>query len=277
MEKILITGGTDGMGKAIAMHFLAKGHYVIIIGSSAHKGAAFIEEAKQLGAGERAVFIQADLSLIKENERVVNEIKQNHSSLDKLVLSAAYQKHMDSIRITEEGFEFVFSLMYLSRYILSYSLKDLLEKSNAPIIMNIAAPGMNGKVNWDDIQFKKNYNSDKVKFHTSRLNDLLAVQFSENPSTGNIKYVLFNPWAVRTSGALEIYNSPVKSFFTNLIYKIIGKEVQEAIIPVISLLENPPTAKLCAYKQSKIVDLSMETYDKDNARKLDTITAKLLQ
>ena len=275
MEKILITGGTDGMGKAIAMYFLKKGDYVIIVGSSSHKGENFLNEARQLGASERAVFIQADLSL--ENERIVNEIREKHSSLDKLILAAAYQKQRDSILITKEGIEFVFGLMYLSRYILSYSFIDLLKKSIHPIIVNIAAPGMKGEVNWSDIQFRKNYDSNKVKFHSSRLNDLLGVQFSKSEASGNIKYVLFNPWAVRTAGALEVYNSPIKSFFTKLVYRIIGKDVQEAIVPIISLLENPPNAKLSAYKQSKEVNMDMETFDKNNARKLDEITVNILK
>lgn len=256
---------------------LKKGNYVIIVGSSSHKGELFLNEAKQIGASERAIFMQADLSLVKENKRIVDEIRQKHSSLDKIVLAAAYQKHKDSILITKEGFEFVFGLMYLSRYILSYSFKELLEKSNRPIIVNIAAPGMKGKVNWNDIQFKKNYNSDKVKFHSSRLNDLLGVQFSEKETSGKIKYVLFNPWAVRTTGALEVYNTPIKSFFTKFMYKIIGKDAKEAIIPVVSHLENPPSAKLSAYKQSKEVNLAMETFDKNNAHKLDIITANLLK
>lgn len=277
MQRILITGGTDGMGKAIAIHFLKKGDYVIIVGSSQQKGKLFLEEARKLGADERAVFIKADLSSIRENERVVNEIKSRYSSLDKIVLAAASQKYRESITITDEGFEFVFSLMYLSRYIISYSLKDLLQKSKSPVIVNIAAPGMKGVVNWDDIQFKNNYDSNKVKFHTSRLNDLLGVQFSTKETTGKIKYVLFNPWAVRTAGALDVYDSPIKSFFTKFVYKIIGKEVQEAIIPLISLLDNPPNSKLTAYKQEKEVNLSMETFNKENAKKLDKLTMKLLQ
>lgn len=155
METILITGGTDGMGKGIAMDFLKKGARVIVVGSSSVKGMNFLNEAKQIGANERAVFLQADLSLVKENKRIVQEIKDKYPVLDKIVLGTASQKFRESITITEEGFEFVFGLMYLSRYILSYGLKDLLEKSQNPIIINIAAPGMKGNVNWDDIEFKK--------------------------------------------------------------------------------------------------------------------------
>lgn len=277
MKTILITGGTDGVGKGIAMHYIKKGDYVIIVGSSSAKGEKFLEEAKQLGARDRAVFIQANLSLIKENNRIIREIKENYSSIDKLIFCAASQKHRDSITITEEGFEFVFALMYLSRYILSYGLIDVLEKAEKPIIMNIAAPGMKGEVNWSDLQFRNNYDSNKVKFHSSRLNDLLGVSFAKKESSGKIKYILFNPWAVKTSGGLNIYQSSIKNLFIKLAYQIIGKSVDKTIVPIIKLLDNPPNTKLSAFKLDKTVSLEMETYNSNNARRLDQQTRQLLK
>ncbi len=42
MKTILITGGTDGMGKGVAMHFLKKGDRVIVVGSSSEKATLSI-------------------------------------------------------------------------------------------------------------------------------------------------------------------------------------------------------------------------------------------
>ena len=62
---------------------------------------------------------------------------------------------------------------------------------------------MKGEINWDDLQHQKNYKN--VSFHGSRLNDLLGVCFAQNDDIGKIKYVLYNPWAVKTEGVLEMY------------------------------------------------------------------------
>ena len=75
MKTILITGGTSGIGKGIAMNYLIRGYRVIVIGSSSANGDAFYKEATRLGAEERAVFLQANLSLIEENKRIIKEIK----------------------------------------------------------------------------------------------------------------------------------------------------------------------------------------------------------
>lgn len=152
---------------------------------------------------------------------------------------------------TQEGFEFSFGLSYLSRYVLSYGLKEVLEKADNPVILNVCAPGMNGTVNLEDIQNKKNYNGARAKYHGSRLNDLLGVAFALNDPIGKIKYILFNPWAVQTNGTFE------------------------AILPIIELLENPPSPSLSAYKQRKEVSLAMKTFDKENAQTLYNKTIQL--
>ena len=64
MRTYVITGGTDGMGKGLGLHFLRRGDQVIAVASSATKGGAFLREAAAIGAGERAVFLRADLSTL---------------------------------------------------------------------------------------------------------------------------------------------------------------------------------------------------------------------
>lgn len=277
MKTLLVTGGTDGMGKGIAIHFLKEGNCVIVVGSSSEKGNAFLKEAKILGAEERAFFLQADLSLVKENQRIVEEVNRRFHALDFLVLSAVSMRHREHYMETEDGFEFTFGLYYLSRYILSYGLKECMERAENPVIMNICAPGMKGEVNWDDLQFKNNFDSNKAQFHGSRLNDLLGVAFAQNDILGKIRYVLFNPWAVQTSGVMEMYKNPIMKIMMKGMYKIIGKPIEEAIVPIIDLLRTPPKVSVSAFKQQKEVSLTMATFDTQNAQKLYKITDQIVK
>ena len=132
---------------------------------------------------------------------------------------------------------------------------------------------MKGKVNWDDLGHKENFDAQKVMFHSSRLNDLLGVQFAKNDTVGKIKYIMYNPWGVRTPGMMEVYNTPLKWFF----FKLFSKPVDEAILPLIDLLDNPPTSKISAYRTSKKLNLNIPSFNTDNAKKLYDITCDLLE
>lgn len=82
---------------------------------------------------------------------------------------------------------------------------------------------------------------------------------------------------MQTSGVMEMYQKPIMKIMMKLLYKIIGKPVEKAIVPMIDLLENPPKASLSAFKQRKEVSLTMETFDKKNAQKLYDITSQLMK
>lgn len=271
MKTVLVTGGTNGLGKGIAMNYLKTGDRVVVIGNSLKNGEIFQNEAKKLGAEERAFYLQADLSLVKENKRIIEEIIDRFHSIDILVFSAA--KHSKEHTLTKEGVEFTFSLAYLSRFILSYGLKECLEKSENPIILNMCGTGMKGKINWNDLQFKNSFEAQKVMMHGSRLNDLLGAQFVQNDTVHKIKYVMYNPWAVQTPGMMEFFSNPVMRLF----YKLIGKPVEKAIIPIIKLLNNPPMSTLSAYREYKVLSINKESYNIQNARRLYDLTTSFLE
>lgn len=272
MKTALVTGGTDGIGKGVAMQLLKKGFHVFVVGSSSIKGERIIEESKELNLSENLTFLQANLSLVKENKRIIEVVKKRTNSLNIMVFCATSQKYQETYSDTEEGFEFNFALSYLSRHILSYGLKDIMENAENPVILNVCAPGMKGKIDFDDIENKKNFKSLKTMYHSSRLNDLLGVAFNQRNTSKKVKYILYNPWAVQTNGAFEAYKNPVVKNIMKIIYSITGKPVEEAIKPILRLLENPPEPTLSAYKVEKEISLEMETFDKRNAEKLYDIT-----
>lgn len=131
---------------------------------------------------------------------------------------------------------------------------------------------MNGEINWTDLQNKKRFKSQNVMMHGSRLNDLSGVAFTQNNVGGKISYILYNPWAVQTPGMLEI-SSPLMKLF----YKILGKPIDKAVIPIVELLDNPPKPILSAYRERKEIDRSLAIYNAKNAKRLYGITTQLLE
>jgi NAD(P)-dependent dehydrogenase (short-subunit alcohol dehydrogenase family) len=60
----LVTGGTDGIGKAIAHVLANQGMHVVIVGSNPGKGAAAARELSEASGNDSICFLQADLSTI---------------------------------------------------------------------------------------------------------------------------------------------------------------------------------------------------------------------
>jgi short-subunit dehydrogenase len=269
MKTYLITGGTDGMGKETALLLLNAGNRVIVVGSSAQKGESFLADTERLEAKQRAVFMQADLSLLEENRRIINEVNSRFSVLDGIIFCAVNFKQRKEPYLTKEGFESIFSLVYLSRFVLSYGLTATLEKSANPIIVNFCAPGVYRQIMWDDIQFRDRFVCINAMIHAGYLNIPLGIGYVQNKPFEKVKYILFNPGIVKTNGIMEEFGPLLK-----FVYKVIGNSAKKAVEPIIRIIKNPPKDNLSAFAMKKPVRLNKKSFD--DVSKLYTITTQLI-
>jgi NAD(P)-dependent dehydrogenase (short-subunit alcohol dehydrogenase family) len=240
MRSLVIAGGTDGIGRALAMTYLDRGDTVLVIGRTAEKSKALVD------AG--AHFFEADLSLVSENERVIEEIKARFSVLDALVFCARHYR--SARRETADGFEDNFALFYLSRFLLGRGLLELLEKAASPVIMNVAGPGAEG----------------------GKLNDLLGVAFASD-SQHRTRYVLFHPGMTSTGFSGE-YSSADEAHIEAM--KKFGRPVAESAAPIIARLDAPPAEPLSAYVEGRRISVDGPSFDRAAARRLHQLTLALL-
>ncbi|WP_129668355.1 SDR family NAD(P)-dependent oxidoreductase [Phytoactinopolyspora endophytica] len=273
MKNIVVAGGTTGMGRGVAMHYLRAGGRVTVIGSDSGRGRAFLDEAAEIGAADRAEFIRADLISVAENRRVIKEIKARNDSLDGLVLTAI--RHFHRREETVDGFESTFALYYVSRFLLSYGLTELLEKGGAPVIVNICGIGITkGRVHWEDLTLGKRYGSVRAMLQGGRATDLLGVGYADHHPGGRTRYVLYHPGF--TDSGTATLKQPAKAFIKTLA-RFFARPVEKSIRPVIELMDNPPDRPLIASDSGKPVSLSLSTLDADDARRLYGLTEHLLR
>lgn len=267
MRTIMITGGTDGIGLGLGLHYLEAGDRVVAIGSSAAKGQAFLDQAAHLGAGGRASFLRADLTTFSGIEQVIAAAP---SSLDVLALAA--QRFAPTRIETTDGLEATFALGYLSRFILGERLLDKLEKAPSPLILNIAAAGGGpGKFSATNLQMTEGYGRMAVASQTSRRNDLLAVGFVQAHPTARTRYVLYSPGLVYT-GMTKQQPQPIRAAL-----RLLAKPVAKAIVPMIEVIDNPPTSPLTVLSQGNPVSINRPVFDPDQAHVLRALTDELIQ
>ncbi|MGR3936293.1 SDR family NAD(P)-dependent oxidoreductase [Streptomyces sp. BRA346] len=267
----VITGGTDGIGKALALTCLKAGHEVMVVGRSAEKGAAWLEAARHQGAAARAHFVRADLSLVSETRAVIDRIRAAFAKIDALVLCA---RHFRTTRlVTAEGFENTFAHFYLSRFVLCHELADVLEAADTPVILNVAGPGGDGEIHWADLQHERAYAGQRALAQGGRLNDLLGVGFADSRPETTIRYVLLNPGTVSTSFSGQ-YTPAVATQIEAM--RRSAQPVDEAMAPILKLLAHPPAAPLSAMVRGEPLDPHGPGFAIEEARRLRAHTKRLL-
>ncbi|WP_206062117.1 SDR family NAD(P)-dependent oxidoreductase [Nonomuraea basaltis] len=268
----MVTGGTDGIGKGLGLYYLGRGDRVVAVGSNPDKGRRFLAEARAIGSGERAEYIQADLSLVAENRRVVAHIAESYPVVDALVLAARYYR---STRYeTAEGIEHNFALFYLSRYLFSRGLADQMEAGERPVILDLAGPGGDLlAMNWDDLQFARDYRPDQIMMQCGKLSDLAGVGFTAEHPGSRIHYVLAHPGLTAT-GFTGDYNEADAALAAGMHDR--GQSVDAAVAMLRRHLDNPDPEPLSAYMQHTKIDVGGEPFDPAAARRLADITETVL-
>ena len=98
-QRILITGGTSGIGKATALKLAGAGAHVIVVARSADKLAAL---AQQIAAsGGTASVYACDLTDAAACQRLVTDVQRDHGGVDVLINNAG-RSIRRSIRISIE-------------------------------------------------------------------------------------------------------------------------------------------------------------------------------
>ncbi|GAA0937647.1 SDR family NAD(P)-dependent oxidoreductase [Actinocorallia libanotica] len=275
MQTIVITGGTDGIGRALALHQLRRGAHVVAVGSTSAKGEALLAEADALSASGRVDFLRADLTSVGAAQDLASAIEDTCARVDGLVLCAQRYRLFGPRTVTAEGFEHSFALAYLSRYVLGHRLRSVLESAPCPVIVNVGTPGVPlGRVHWDDLQLTRRYGGTRATLQSFRANDLLGAAFPELYPDTPIRYIGYNPGVVST-GMPRHLPQPLRALVT-AVFTVAATSADKAAAPIAALLETPPDAAFSAYRGTRRLPLDTRPFRKEDALRLHTLTRGLV-
>ncbi len=225
MKKIiLITGSTDGIGKATAIESAKRGAKVIVHGKDLDKIQKTIEKIKKKSCNDDIQYILADLSDLEQVKKAFSDL--NLPKLDILINNACVFKH--NFKKTKDGFEYTFQICYLAHFIITKKLIPLLNKSDDARIINVSSMVHAHSL---DLSFLKKESYDGYKaYEVSKLaNVLFTYELAERLKGSNIKVNCLHPGVISTKLLHEgwgIGGADVSQGAKNLIYLAFSNDVK---------------------------------------------------
>ncbi len=155
-KTILITGGTDGIGKSAAMVLANNGGQVVIVGRNPEKTAQVVQQIKKVTGNLSTEGLVADLSSMQQVRRLGQEFLQKHQQLHILINNAG--GIFATRQITVDGYERTFALNHLAYFLLTSLLLDRIKASAPARIINISSRAHEGTaLNFNDLHNEQHY------------------------------------------------------------------------------------------------------------------------
>jgi NAD(P)-dependent dehydrogenase (short-subunit alcohol dehydrogenase family) len=140
----IVTGGTQGLGEAIARLFGERGASgLVICGRNAKGGERVASEISATGCP--TVFVQADLAKVADCRKIVAKAEERFGRVDALVNAAGLSDRGDIFDTTEERFNEIFNVNIRAPFFLIQgSVRIMRRQKIAGSIVNIQSMSGNG-------------------------------------------------------------------------------------------------------------------------------------
>jgi 3-oxoacyl-[acyl-carrier protein] reductase len=138
----VVTGAAQGLGLAIANSFLIQGEKVVFVDINSHlleevEQSTFIQES----FGDKAMFLQIDVSNVDSIRSGVNHIVENWNRIDILVNNAGIREETSIEEIEAEEWNKILSVNLGGTFFFSQSVLDTMKQQGWGRIINMSSFG----------------------------------------------------------------------------------------------------------------------------------------
>jgi tropinone reductase I len=208
----LVTGGTRGIGKAIAEELLSLGAEVFIIGRGEKDLNETINELK--GKGYNITGKICDVTNSEQRKELFNEIEKKWGKLNILINNAGRNNRLKTLDTSEEDLKNLIDINMISFYEMSKLFHSLLKKSGEGAIVNISSVA-------GAISVGTGSSYAMTKGGINQLTKYLAVEWAND----NIRVNAIAPWYIRTALTAPLLNK--KEYLDKVLSRTPMKRVGE--------------------------------------------------
>eukprot|EP00455_Lapot_gusevi_P047550 TRINITY_DN643_c0_g1_i15.p1 TRINITY_DN643_c0_g1~~TRINITY_DN643_c0_g1_i15.p1 ORF type:complete len:335 (-),score=79.68 TRINITY_DN643_c0_g1_i15:8-955(-) len=200
----VVVGGTNGIGKGIALRLAKANVSVTIVGRSAARGEEVVKAMSAVSApGVEHSFMACDAMLLRSVAEVSVEYARTRGRLDYLVLTQGMATIQGRTE-TSEGLDQKLSLHYYSRMAFIQSLLPLLKASEDPRVLSVLSAGVHSEYTGyqSDPELQSSYSLVNAAHAAGMYNDLAVDAWSRAEPT--ISFTHAAPGGVNTAWGTEM-------------------------------------------------------------------------
>ena len=232
---ILITGGTDGIGKEAVKQLAIMGGTIVIVGRNLEKTENVITELKSITGNKDISFLIADLSAQSEIRNLAQNFRERYKRLDVLVNNAG--SVFLRRRLSVDGIEMTFALNHLAYFLLTNLLLDILKASAPSRIVNTSSGShLRGKINYIDVNLSRGYFIQRSYGQSKLANVMFTFELASRLEGTGVTANCFHPGFVKTNMGVH-YNQIVR-WLKPLIFQT-GIPVEDGAETLVYLASSP--------------------------------------
>jgi len=237
---VLITGGTSGIGKAVATGIARMGARVVIVARNEKRGDdARRDIMRKSGSGDVDVLV-ADLSTRAVIRELAEEFRGRYERLDVLVNNAATVT--GTRRLTPEGFETQFFVNHLAYFMLTCLLIDVLRASAPSRVVNMASTAhSSGVIDFEDLQMSQRYTGWQAYANSKLANVMFTYALARRLEGTGVTANCVHPGVIHT-GLLRRYSFVLNALFHAL--SVFFKKPEEGAVTPIYVATSPEVANV---------------------------------
>ncbi|UCG84646.1 MAG: SDR family oxidoreductase [Dehalococcoidia bacterium] len=272
----MVTGASSGIGKATALELARLGATVILVCRDRSKGESVIDEIRRKYSDVNVDLLLADLLSLDSVSAAANQYLEKYEHLHVLVNNAGafFMKR----RVTADGIERSFAVNYLSHFLLTNLLLDVLKQSAPARIVNMTGSHHSkATINFDDLQLERHYSGSHAIAHSKLAEILFTYELARRLEGTGVTANCLHPGVVATEFVDKAEDFPTVIKYIYRLAKPFMKSPLEGAETVIYLATSPKAEGVTGkyYVNKKVIESSPESYDTDVAGRLWDVSLAL--
>jgi NAD(P)-dependent dehydrogenase (short-subunit alcohol dehydrogenase family) len=195
MPVALVTGATNGIGRAAAVELARRGVEVGIVGRDEGRVRAAAEQARATGGTARVHEHVADLARLDDVRRLAAELAETHPVIDVLANNAGAM--FTSRHVTPDGFEQTFALNHLAPFLLTNLLVPRLREGEGRVVTTTSDLHRGAHLDLDDLQSERGRFRPQRAYGASKLCNVLFTRELQRRHP-DLAANCFHPGVIRT-------------------------------------------------------------------------------